>query len=99
MNPNNFTKDVVNASYGVTRVKNKVGSIVCKVLAIIFLVLSIILFVFINWVVGLVFLGLAIVFYFLSKLGKVANKFNEKSQQKFNESMDAKTQQNSEEVL
>jgi len=80
---------MVDADYAYRHVQNTViGPIVSIIIAVVALLFAIFSFIFLSWIVGLVCLGVAILFYFLSKLGKVADKFNQKSQQKFHEQIE-----------
>jgi hypothetical protein len=77
-------RKLINMNYEHTKIKNKISSVIFLIFSILFLIISFFLFVFTFWKGGLIFLGIAILFYVFSKLGKWANKKTEKVQQNFN---------------
>lgn len=79
-----FTDRMVNASYERNKMSNKISSVVCLVISIILGVVSLIVFFF-SWKAGLVFLGIALLFFGFSRLAKLSNKWNNKFQKKYNE--------------
>ncbi len=87
MSLKNNAVDIATVSVQVNQAKNKIGKVLSIIFSIIFLVVAIIAFFF-SWVVGLVCLGVSLMFFGFSKLSKFAHKVNEENIQKLQEMKD-----------
>lgn len=75
---------MVNVSYERSNFKNKVSKIIFLILSIIAGIFGL-FFLFFNWKMGLIILGIALLFYGMSRLTKLGNKMNKKFQKEYNE--------------
>ncbi|MBW6442256.1 hypothetical protein K0A97_00535 [Patescibacteria group bacterium] len=77
----NNVADFTTMNVHMDNAKNRVGGVICIVLSIISLLIGLISFLF-NWILALVFIGVSLFFFGISKLTKVAIKANEKTIEK-----------------
>lgn len=73
--------DLTTVGVQVSETRNKFSRIIFLVISIFFLVLSLIVFIF-SWKLGLFFLGIAILLFLMSKLGKLFSKMNKRTLEK-----------------
>jgi len=86
--------DLASIRMEVNQTKNKIGAVISFIISIIFLILSIISFVF-SWKVGLAFFVISLLFFGLYKFAKFSNKHNQEVLEKLQGYKD----QNPEEVI